>query len=181
MEVPPQQNKHKRRSAMVHVDVLEQLPIFAGMDRDALQDIAQACNVRSYKGAEYVLREGKPAQHFYILLRGRIAIERRIRPTWLHAEGIFDAVIHHLQETEVFGWSAFLEPGILTASAHCLENSEVLEIGGKQLMDILDAPKNSHSGYLFMKRLASVIAHRFSETAERLMREIEEVETYKAT
>ena len=166
---------------MVEVSQLEGLPIFAGMDRGALQDIAKIASMQTYRATEHIFTEGQPAKNFYILLSGRVSLERDLPHSWLNAEGISKAVIDNLGDHAVFGWSAVLEPGVLTASAHCQNDTEVIEINGKELMRILDAAKNRDAGYVFLKRLAEAVAIRFSKMAERLTREIKELETYRST
>lgn len=163
---------------MVLVGVLEQFPVFAGLNQSMLQDVAGIASMRTYEPMERCFGEGEKGRKLYLLVRGRVSIERRLPQSWLHAEGVEHAVIHVVREQELFGWSAVVEPGILTASAHCAERSEVIEVEGKQLLAILD--QHSPEGYKFMKRLAAVIASRLSETSERLLSEVAELETYKA-
>lgn len=162
---------------MVSVEMLERSSIFTGLDRHALQSIAKACSTHNYRASEKCLNEGEPANNFFILMSGKMSIERRLPQSWLHAEGITDAWIDTVNEGEVFGWSAVVEPSVRTASVHCKTACEVIVVNGKELLDILD--KHPESGYVFMKRLASVITSRLSTTAERLMELTAEVETYK--
>ncbi len=164
---------------MVDVEILERFPIFSGLDQRFIQSVAQACSARTYDSQERIFTEGDKAEKLYMLQSGRVSIERKLSQSWLQAEGVSDVIISTEKEGSSFAWSALVEPGILTASARCREKSEVIEINGKDLMDILD--KNPDVGYLFMKRLASIIALRLSETAEKLFQQTAEVETYKAT
>ena len=160
---------------MVSIDILNRFPIFSGLNPKVLQKIAQVCSVHTYNTKEYIFKEGERAQCFYMLLNGKVSIERELSQTWLHAEGITHAVIHTERVGEVFGWSSLVEPGIFTASALCNEPSEVIEIEGKTLLDILDKSSND-TGYVFMQKLASIIALRLIETAERLTKQTAEVE-----
>jgi len=162
---------------MVSADVLERFPIFSALDEQTLQNAAQACSVHTYNASELVFSEGRPAKHFYMLSSGRISIERRLSQSWLRVEGITDVVVHMVRESEVFGWSSLVEPGILTASARCVETSEVITIEREKLLQILES--STGAGYLFMRRLASIITSRLTETAERLMNQTVEAETYR--
>lgn len=121
--------------------------------------------------------EGDQAEHFYLLTNGKVSLERKLTQSWLRMEGITDIVIHTVNEGEVFGWSSLGEPSVFTATARCVESSDVVMIRGRDLMDILDL--NSAEGYNFMGRLASIIASRLTETAENLMYQTVEVETYR--
>ncbi|MFO8101580.1 MAG: cyclic nucleotide-binding domain-containing protein [Dehalococcoidia bacterium] len=163
---------------MIDVEVLERFPIFSGLAQQLLEDIARLCSARSYDSQAIIFTEGDKAEKFYLLQSGKVSIERKLSQSWLRAEGISDVVISNEQAGAAFAWSALVEPGILTASARCRERCEVIEIDGKGLLDILD--KSPAVSYLFMKRLASIIALRLAETAERLFQQTAEVETYKS-
>ncbi len=163
---------------MIDVEILKHFPIFSGLDQRFLQSVAQACSAHTYKSQEKIFTEGDKADKLYMLRSGKVSIERKLSKSWLTAEGISDIVISTEQPGAAFAWSALVEPGILTASARCREKSEVIEIYGKDLLDILD--KNPATGYLFMKRVASIIALRLMETTERLFQQASEMETYKS-
>ncbi len=158
---------------MVSVDILKQFPLFAGVDGRVLRQIAQACSTRTYQANELCFSEGEKAENFYLLLRGKISLERQLPLAWLHRV----ATIHTLGEKEVFGWSALVETSVLTASARCLESSEVIYIKGKELLDILE--RNSRASYLVMKRLAAIVASRLTDTSKQLLREMAEFESYR--
>ena len=68
-----------------------------------------------------------------------------------------------------------VEPGVL--SARCMQSSEMVVVRGRELMAILDS--NGEAGYHFMRKLASIITSRLAETAERLMHQTAEMETYR--
>jgi len=53
----------------------------------------------------------------------------------------------------------------------------VVVVRGRELMAILDS--NGEAGYHFMRKLASIITSRLAETAERLMHQTAEMETYR--
>ncbi|NQT73328.1 MAG: cyclic nucleotide-binding domain-containing protein [Chloroflexi bacterium] len=162
---------------MVSTDVIERFPVFSGVDQRVLQIVSQACTTQTYGTGQQVFTEGDRAEHFYLFMSGRVSLERKLPQSWLRIEGITDVVIHTVKEGEVFGWSSLVKPGILTASARCVESSEVVVVRGRDLIDILNS--NGEAGYNFMRRLASIITLRLTETAERLMHQTAEVETYR--
>ena len=162
---------------MVATEVLERFPIFSGIERRVLQNISLNCTTQTYGTGQQVFTEGDRAEHFYLLMSGRVSLERKLPQSWLRIEGITDVVIHTVNGGEVFGWSSLVEPGVFTASARCVEGSEVVVVRGRELIDILDS--NVEAGYHFMRILASIITSRLTETAERLMHQTAEVETYR--
>lgn len=158
---------------MVQVDILKQVPFFSGLDKSVLQQITQSCKVCGYRANELCFVEGEKAENFFLLLSGRVCLERRLPLHWVHEV----VPIHIVSETEVFGWSALAGPGPFTASARCTQDCEVLVIKGKDLLQILEG--NSSAGHLVMKRLAAIVASRLAETSERLLREMADFECWR--
>jgi CRP/FNR family transcriptional regulator, cyclic AMP receptor protein len=55
--------------------ILAEHPFFEGLEPRFMQLITGcASNVR-YKSGEYIFREGEPAEHFYIIRHGKVALE----------------------------------------------------------------------------------------------------------
>ena len=96
---------------------------------------------------------GDPADDFFVLESGRVEFligrDERLSPAGFM-----------LRKGELFGWAALLEnqPRRI-ARATCLEASQLLRINGKLTLELLE--KDSVSGYLVMRRLASLIARVF--------------------
>lgn len=55
---------------------LRRVPLFAGLDEAALSVLAARCRRRRFPAKEALFHEGDPGQTLYIVLSGRIAIER---------------------------------------------------------------------------------------------------------
>ncbi len=159
---------------MVSTETLEQFPVFSGLDKHILQKVAQISSIRTFKPSEYIFSEGEAFQDFYLILSGRITIERKLPATWLQTEGI----IHTLRGEDVFGWSSLVAPDVLTASARCADTSEVVVINGQDLMGIME--NDTKSGYIFMKKLGFVVISRLNETIDKLMHEMAEVQTWES-
>jgi toluene monooxygenase system ferredoxin subunit len=71
-----------------------------------------------------------------------------------------------LRKGEVFGWAALLDnqPQRI-AKATCLEPSRVLRINGKQALEVFQG--DPVSGYLVMRRLASLIARYLAPSGSK--------------
>src|ERR1019366_8458023 len=50
-------------------------PFFAGLDAGALALVAGCATNVSFAAGEFLFREGKPADQFFVVRRGRVAIE----------------------------------------------------------------------------------------------------------
>lgn len=160
---------------MISASDLGRFPIFSGLSEAFLKETARLCSRRTYRAGEICVLEGARAQYLFLLEKGRIVLDRKLPRDWqLHESG----VVHTLKEREIFGWSAIVEPGVHTATARCAEDSEVIRIDGKELLIVLDHA--GEAGYLFMKRLAAVIALRLVETSNFMMREMADFAAYRS-
>jgi CRP/FNR family transcriptional regulator, cyclic AMP receptor protein len=160
---------------MISANDLEQFPIFSGLDKVLLTEIAKLCAKRSYRAGETCVVEGSPAICLHLLVKGKIILERKLPEKWLHHSV---GVVYTLHKGQMFGWSALVEPGVHTATARCAEDCEVVLINGKELMAVLD--RGGEASYHFMKRLATVIALRLVDTSNFMMREMADFAAYRS-
>jgi CRP/FNR family cyclic AMP-dependent transcriptional regulator len=163
---------------MISVNDLEQFPIFSGMDRNLLTSIAKFCLKRTYRVGEIFATEGSKAENVFLLVKGGIDIERKLPENWIPPASEGHNVVYSLKDKELFGWSSIVEPGVHTGTARCSEDSEVIVINGKQLLDVLD--NNGKAAYQFMKRLTTIIALRLVYTSNSLMREMAKFVAYRS-
>src|SRR5271166_1135075 len=56
-------------------DYLGALPFFAGLDAAAVQQLAGCARNEHVRDGAYLFREGGTAEHFYVIIHGRIALE----------------------------------------------------------------------------------------------------------
>ena len=81
---------------------LPEHPFFQGLDSSIIDLLAGcAANVHLRRG-EFVFHEGEPADHFYVLRSGLVAIEVRTP-----ARGV---VLDTLEGGDVLGWSWLVHP-----------------------------------------------------------------------
>ncbi|MDH4137834.1 MAG: ATP-binding protein [Anaerolineae bacterium] len=149
---------------MVSTQVLKKAKLFNGLSDNELEKVASLSREEKYKAGEIIFEEGDSARDLYIVEEGEIALETRLdlgpyvapRPT----------VIEVVTPGEAFGWSALMEPHILTSSARCLKAVRVVAIEGGNLRHLLDS--DARIGQKVMDRLASIIASRLRDTREKL-------------
>ena len=56
-------------------ELIAQAPVFAGLDADALTLIAGCARNVGFEEQELLFRDGEPADTFYVVRRGRVALE----------------------------------------------------------------------------------------------------------
>jgi hypothetical protein len=102
---------------------------------EMLVRLAELCNEQQYKAGEVVVRQGDPAQHFYVVTSGRVEVVREPADPMESEQiiGGFGPGFH-------FGEIALLGNELRTATVRASEPSEVLEVPGvaflQYLMDI---------------------------------------------
>jgi CRP-like cAMP-binding protein len=163
---------------MISVSDLEKFPIFSGLDRSLLTEIAKFCSKHTYRVGEVIAGEGSKAENLFLLVKGGIDIERKFPENWVPPASAGHNVVYSLQEKELFGWSSIVEPGVHTGTARCSQDSEVIIINGKQMLGILD--NDGKAAYQFMKRLTTIIALRLVYTSNSLMHEMANFAAYRS-
>ncbi len=140
-------------------DRLGDHPFFAGLSDEWITLIAGcAANVR-FRPGEQLFREGDPAETFYVVRRGRIAVELR-SPTG-------SAVLDTTEAGEVVGWSWLVPPYRWTFDGRAVDDVRALSFDGACLRGKCEA--DPELGYALMKRVVGVMSARLHSARVRLL------------
>jgi CRP-like cAMP-binding protein len=139
---------------------LKQSELFHGMAMDFVRR-AMDMSVRETlpKGAT-LFREEDPASCFYVLIRGRIR---------LHAGSVPEGVYEIGRTGEAFGWAGLVERKRYTASAECLEETELLKLPCAPFSRLLST--HPETGFLFYRNLAGALGRRLMDCYGRVAEE----------
>lgn len=143
---------------------LGKVPIFEGLTDDELERIANLCREEVYEAGVTIFEEGEAADYLYLVEEGEVVLgmELELQPYASPKQ----TTIEVATKGEVFGWSALVEPHILTLSAKCTERAKVIVIKGSDLLNLFDnAP---HIGHSVMGRVTQVVASRLKDTRQKL-------------
>jgi len=133
--------------------------LFAGISADTLSAISALIRKEEREASSICYDFGDPADDFYVLESGRVEFligrDERVSPAGFM-----------LRKGEVFGWAPLVEnhPRRI-ARATCLEQSRLLRIDGRETLALLAA--DPASGFIVMRRLASVIARYLAPSGSR--------------
>ena len=108
-----------------------------------------------YKPGDVLFREGEPANRFFLIQSGRIAVEA-------HDLAGGTAPVQTLGPGEVVGWSWLFPPFVWHLQARALEPTVVIAIDGAHLLN--GAESDHDFGYELIKRVAQVVIHRLQAT-----------------
>ncbi len=140
--------------------VLAGHPFFAGIDPRYLQlAVGCAANVR-FGAGELVFREGRPADHFYLIRTGKIALETGVR-------GRGNLTVQTLCDGEILGWSWLVPPYNWRFDARAVETTRAIVFDGKCLREKCEG--DHELGYELQKRVIAVLGQYLDATRFRLL------------
>jgi CRP/FNR family cyclic AMP-dependent transcriptional regulator len=140
--------------------IIAEHPFLAGLD-SGFTGLMVGCakNVRFSRG-DYIFREGDPADQFYLIREGKVAVE-------IFAPQRTPIIVTTLGEGEILGWSWLLPPYQWKLNARATENVRAIALDGKCLRNKCE--QNHDLGYEVLKRFARIIEQRLEATRMQLL------------
>ena len=135
-------------------------PFFAGLDEPTLALLAGCATNVSLAAGDFLFREGDPAARFFVVRRGRVAIE-------LHDPAVGTVVIDTADAGDVVGWSWLVPPYRSIFDARAAEATGVVAFDGLCLRGKCE--DDSHLGYELMQRVTQVMSERLVAAQVRLL------------
>jgi len=140
--------------------IIAEHPFFADLEAGFTRlMVSCASNVRFKKG-DYILKEGDPADTFYLVREGRVAVE-------VFAPQRKPIIIATLGEGEILGWSWLLAPYQWKFHAHAMDDVRAIALDGKCLRGKCE--ENHDLGYEVLKRFSQIIERRLEATRLQLL------------
>ena len=140
--------------------ILAAHPFFSGLKPEDFELIVGcASNVRFNPG-EYIFREGEKADKFYLVRKGRVALESS-------AGDQKSMVIQTVSEGKVLGWSWLVPPYRWSTGARAVELVQAIALDGECLRDKCEA--DNKLGYELLKRVVRVIGTRLEATRTQML------------
>ena len=100
---------------------LRKAPMFSGISEEALQTLAEGCQLRKYSRGEYLFHEGAKADGFYVVHAGAVNVHR------VTEEGR-EQVIRVFYPGESLGEVVIVGDQSYPASAKATENSQIIVV-----------------------------------------------------
>ena len=140
--------------------MLKEHPFFDGFDTDALELLAGCAANERFDAGELIARERMPADKFYVIRHGSVALEIRV-------PGREPLIVETLHEGEILGWSWIVPPYLWHYDARAVTLTRAVSLDAACLRGKCDA---DHSlGYEFYARVVPVMASRLAATRLRLV------------
>jgi CRP/FNR family cyclic AMP-dependent transcriptional regulator len=149
---------------MPHTPLLEQIEIFADLNKEQLQRISGLCSERYYEQGDIVFHEYTKSDELYVILEG--AVEIQVDPQTLGIapeKSPGPTAIATLRRGQSFGEIALVDEGIRSASARCAAPAtRLLAIPRDGLIQL--CRDDCEMGYALMRNLASDLAFKIRQT-----------------
>jgi CRP/FNR family cyclic AMP-dependent transcriptional regulator len=141
-------------------EIVAESPVFQGLPQHQLQLIAGCAQNVGFEQGARLFREGEPADTFYLVRKGRVALSA-------HAPARGAVVIETLDPGEIVGWSWLFPPYVWHFDARAVDEVRAVAFDGACLRGKCEADPSL--GYDLMSRFGSVMIDRLQHTRLRLL------------
>jgi CRP/FNR family transcriptional regulator, cyclic AMP receptor protein len=140
--------------------VIKGHPFFSGM-QDAFRELVCGCAKNIYFGAgQYLFHEGEPADWFYLLRHGRVALQ-------IAAPGRGAVTFQTVPQREMVGISWLIPPYRWAYDAKAIEDTRAIAINAHCLREKCEADHDL--GYEMMKRFMPILVQRLQATRLQIL------------
>jgi CRP/FNR family cyclic AMP-dependent transcriptional regulator len=141
-------------------DFIAERPFLNGLSDRHQQTLIDSAMLQEFAAGENIFREGDPANRFYLILDGEVALEA--------ADGENEPVlIQKIGAGDVLGWSWLFPPYYWHFSARATKPTKAVFFYGTRLRQQCD--EDSSLGYELMKRIAAVVIQRLHAAHQELL------------
>jgi CRP/FNR family transcriptional regulator, cyclic AMP receptor protein len=143
-------------SAIEKVIFLKGVPFFQGMTVEQLKVLSNVCEEQLFPESTVIFEEGEPGGTLYVIVSGKVAVERRNRVTRTTARlGTVDA-------RSYFGEATLFDNSATTTMALALEDTLTLRLRNEHLVALMqEYPELS-------LHLIKILSKRLQETSEQV-------------
>ncbi len=141
-------------------NILAAQPLFAGLDPEIADLLAGCATNEQFKAGAYLLKADAPADTFYLLRSGDVAVEMRV-------PGRGRLTVQTVHPGHIVGASWFLPPYRWRFDARAVGTVRATGMDAACLRKKCDA--EPRIGYEVMKRFLPVVAERLQSTRMRLI------------
>ena len=140
--------------------LLAQAPALAQLSDEHRGVISGCARNKTFAAEEYLLREGEPADTFFVIRKGLVALE-----TFVPQRGAL--AVQTLHDGDLLGWSWLVPPYRVAFDARALATTHTLCFDGACLRGKCE--QDTGLGYDLLKLFAAVIVARLQNTRMQLL------------
>lgn len=134
------------------VELLKMVGLFAGLQDEQRERLAEVYHALSYKDGDIVVKQGDPGDEMYIIAEGQFEVILGETPETAHS-----AV--YLGQGQIFGEMAIIDYGERSATIRCAsETGELYSIDRNVLLNL--CASNTDIGFILMRNMASDLSFK---------------------
>jgi CRP/FNR family cyclic AMP-dependent transcriptional regulator len=141
-------------------DILESHPFFEGISPDVMEFVGGCGRNARFDAGDKICREGDPADSFYAILEGRVAVQ-------IHMAARGPVTIMTLEGGDILGWSWLFPPYRWSFDVIVIEPTRTVQFNAPCLRGKCE--DDTSLGYDLMKRFAGVFARRLAATRQQVL------------
>jgi len=143
-------------------DVIKRSELFWNLSDSQIEELAYLAVQLSFQAGQRIITEGEPLPNFFIIVKGKVALEMEIR---IGSRTKRQAVIDVIGDNGFLGWSEFLNlPASMSGTA--IEDTQLLAFEGNLVRKLCS--RDTGLGYKIMQELLSLASRRFLQTRRTL-------------
>ena len=135
-------------------------PFLSGLSEQHQQALVDCAMLQHFAEGERIFNEGDPANRFYLILDGEVALESP-------DDENDPVIIQKIGAGDVLGWSWLFPPYYWHFGARALKPTKAIFFYGTRLRQLCE--QDSSLGYELMKRIAGVVIQRLQATRKELL------------
>ena len=142
--------------------IVAEHPFMHGLSPAHVKSLCEYAMLSEFSAGETIFRQGDPANRFYLILRGTVALEA------CGADGA-RARLQEIGAGDVLGWSWLFPPYYWNFEARAIEPVKAVFFYGTRLRENCEVDHDL--GYELMKRMAQVVIERLQTVRKKLARQ----------
>jgi CRP-like cAMP-binding protein len=142
------------------IELVRDLPALAGLDPSELASLAAFASTDQFDPFTVLAREGQPADAFYIVTQGRVALE-------IYVPGRGTLLVETLEAGELVGWSWLFPPYRWSFDVRTLVPTRTVTFEASGLRELLENDRDLSSTLL--RRFSLTMLQRLQATRLRLV------------
>lgn len=148
------------RAAKPLATLIGEHPFLKGLKPQHLKILTDCAMFSEFKEDQLIFSEGDPANRFYLILEGSVALESHVRDSGT-------VPIETVGAGDVLGWSWLFPSYHWHFDARALEDTKAIFFYGTRLREHCE--QDHDLGYDLMKRTAEVVIRRLQATRRQLL------------
>jgi CRP/FNR family cyclic AMP-dependent transcriptional regulator len=137
------------------------LPFFAGMSQKHIDLLQRSSAYAEFGAGDVIFREGGPANSFYLIGQGKVALEAD-----MNGAGLVQIAV--LKDGEPVGWSWLFPPHIWHFHARALQRATMTYFDAKILRQLCE--EDHDFGYELLQRVSQVMLERLQSTRGEMLK-----------